>query len=54
MTFRLSIRGKCPACGHESLILGDGGYVTCSRLECPEPDAPSKLLEDGCTPERDG
>ena len=28
----------CPACGHPTLILGDGGYVTCSLEGCPNPD----------------
>lgn len=28
----------CPACGHPTLILGNGGYVTCSLEGCPNPD----------------
>jgi hypothetical protein len=32
-------------CG-QTLILGDGGYVTCSHLDCQQPDAVSVLLED--------
>jgi hypothetical protein len=32
-------------CG-ETLFLGDGGYVICSYLHCPEPDAVSTLLGD--------
>lgn len=28
----------CPACGHPTLILGMGGFVTCSYIECPNPD----------------
>ncbi|MFE2017569.1 hypothetical protein ACFW9O_05865 [Streptomyces sp. NPDC059499] len=39
------VRGCCPACGQPSLFLGAGGYVTCRRLECPQPDAASTLLE---------
>ncbi|MDJ0460621.1 hypothetical protein [Streptomyces sp. H27-C3] len=39
------VQGRCPACGKTSLFLGDGGYITCSRLECPEPDAASTALE---------
>ncbi|NEB70330.1 hypothetical protein G3I39_25215 [Streptomyces fulvissimus] len=39
------VQGRCPACGSTSLFLGSGGYVTCARLECPEPDAASSLLE---------
>jgi hypothetical protein len=40
-----AVQGHCPACGDPSLFLGEGGYVTCSRAECPEPDAASTLLE---------
>ena len=32
-------------CG-ETLFLGDGGYVTCSLIGCPCPDAVSTLLDD--------
>jgi len=39
------VQGRCPACHGKSLFLGDGGYVTCSRIDCPEPDAASTLLE---------
>lgn len=40
-----TVQGHCPACHRESLFLGSGGYVTCARIECPEPDAASTLLE---------
>lgn len=39
------VRGRCPACRGESLFVGSGGYITCARRECPEPDAASTLLE---------
>lgn len=39
------VQGRCPACGGAGLFLGEGGYVTCPRLDCPEPDAASTLLE---------
>jgi len=40
------VKGRCPmGCG-ETLFLGDGGYVTCSFLKCPEPDAVSTILEE--------
>jgi hypothetical protein len=39
------VKGRCPACNGASLFLGDGGYVTCSRIDCPEPDAASTALE---------
>lgn len=38
------VAGICPACGWHSLFLGAGGFVTCSRLECPAPEAASDLL----------
>ncbi|MFF1284395.1 hypothetical protein ACFVY4_27085 [Streptomyces sp. NPDC058299] len=41
------VKGICPACGHPSLFLGSGGYVTCSAAECREPDAASTVLEQG-------
>jgi len=43
MTFP-DVQGHCPACGATSLFLADGGYITCSRIECPEPDAVTNLL----------
>ena len=39
-----TVQGRCPACGWASLFLGDGGYVTCSRLECPRPDLVTELI----------
>jgi hypothetical protein len=39
------IKGRCPACDADgSIFVGVGGYLTCSRLDCPEPDAPHKAL----------
>ncbi|MEW2068430.1 DUF6085 family protein [Streptomyces sp. NPDC007346] len=40
------ISGRCPACGRSSLFLAVGGYVTCSRLDCPRPDATADLLDN--------
>jgi hypothetical protein len=40
-----TVVGICPACGWHSLFLGEGGFVTCSRLECPAPEAATDLLE---------
>ncbi len=40
------VEGFCPACGKETLFLGEGGYVTCSQLGCPVPDAATRVLED--------
>lgn len=39
------VKGRCPACWSASLFLGIGGYVTCSRIDCPAPDAASTVLE---------
>lgn len=39
------VKGHCPACGGASLFLGVGGYVTCSRIDCPVRDAASTVLE---------
>lgn len=34
-----TVKGFCPACGAEPLVLGSGGYVTCGHLDCPDPCA---------------
>lgn len=42
----LTVRGRCPACGHTgTLFLADGGWVTCSYATCPNPGAASDLLD---------
>jgi hypothetical protein len=38
------VSGYCPACNGASLFLGAGGYVTCSRLDCPRPEAAADVL----------
>lgn len=38
------VEGRCPACGHRSLFLGSGGYVTCSIVECKRPSAAADVL----------
>ena len=40
------VQGLCPACGKDSLFLGVGGHVTCSRLTCPEPAAADQMLRN--------
>lgn len=37
------VAGRCPAC-HGGLFLADGGHVTCSRLDCPDPCAADDWL----------
>jgi hypothetical protein len=50
MTPTPTVQGRCPACSRSTLILGAGGYVTCSHLDCPSPASASDLLEQagGC------
>lgn len=40
------IQGRCPACGTKGLFLGDGGYITCSLIDCPQPDAATEVIAD--------
>lgn len=44
-----AIKGHCPACGGASLFVVEGGYVTCSRIDCPRPDAAHIILADSET-----
>ena len=45
MTDRMrTVQGHCPACRGASRFLGDGGHVTCSRIDCPDPSAADDLL----------
>lgn len=39
------VQGRCPSCGGATLFLANGGYITCSSLPCPTPDAATTLLE---------
>lgn len=36
---------ECVACGHPTLFLGEGGYITCSLDGCPDPGATQEALE---------
>lgn len=38
------VQGRCPACGHASLFLGNGGHVTCSIIDCPNPSLADEQL----------
>jgi hypothetical protein len=43
---RARLPGYCPmGCG-QHLFVGAGGFITCSWIDCPRPDAVSTLLED--------
>jgi len=42
-----SVQARCPACGSSgTLFLGDGGYITCSLVECPTPEAAHEAIEE--------
>jgi Family of unknown function (DUF6085) len=44
-----AVEGYCPmGCGR-TLFLGSGGYVTCSYVHCPRPDAIPAILADAET-----
>jgi hypothetical protein len=46
MSGAVQIAGNCPmGCG-ESLFLGAGGCITCSRIDCPRPTAVDELLAE--------
>lgn len=34
---------RCPACKNETLFVANGGYITCSWHECPNPDYQAAL-----------
>lgn len=45
-TKTLDVTGYCPmGCGR-TLFVGSGGYITCSYIDCPRPDAVADLLAD--------
>jgi hypothetical protein len=45
----VDVAGFCPmGCGR-TLFLGEGGHVTCSVIECPNPTAVTDLLHDAET-----
>lgn len=39
-----TVHGRCPACGHQGLVLEWDGRPRCSRVMCPDPDAAAKVL----------
>ncbi|WP_435279137.1 hypothetical protein [Streptomyces sp. 1222.5] len=39
-----NIQGHCPSCRGSSLFVGGGGYITCSRIDCPDPSAADDVL----------
>jgi len=41
MTERINM--KCPSCNGSFIFIGEGGYLTCSYVDCPEPDVAKKV-----------
>lgn len=40
----IKVQGYCPmGCG-DTLFLGEGGFLTCSYLPCPRPDALAQII----------
>jgi hypothetical protein len=37
------VEGFCPACGHPTLRVGEDGLLTCTLMDCPNPDAANGL-----------
>lgn len=45
------INARCPACGWSNvLFVANGGYITCSRIECPNPEAAHAAIEGDVRP----
>lgn len=41
-----TLKGYCPmGCG-QTLFVGAGGHITCSRIDCPNPTAVDQILGD--------
>jgi hypothetical protein len=36
---------RCPSCGSQSLFIGKGGHLTCSRIDCKAPSV-DQAVED--------
>lgn len=45
----IEVQGRCPACGNETLFVGDEGCLICSLEGCPMPDAADRLLSEAET-----
>ena len=41
------VTGTCLACNNRSLFLGDGSYVTCGWVHCPDPTMVADILDHG-------
>ncbi|MGW0948512.1 hypothetical protein ACWD4O_38980 [Streptomyces sp. NPDC002623] len=50
----IDVKGRCPACLGEHLFIGDGGYLTCSNVDCVRPDAAHELIGEVADARRHG
>lgn len=41
---------RCPACNRTTLFVGEGGFITCGYIPCPNPIAASGLLPAASKP----
>lgn len=39
------LQNKCPSCGWKTLFIGNGGWITCSNLDCKHPDLDSAVQD---------
>ena len=39
------INMRCPSCTGKAIFIGTGGYLTCSHIDCPEPDVARKVKQ---------
>ncbi|NUQ95796.1 MAG: hypothetical protein HOY79_04305 [Streptomyces sp.] len=40
----VEVKGRCPSCLLNTLFVGDGGFLTCSNVDCERPDAAHELI----------
>lgn len=40
-----SIRNRCPECGNTTLLIGSGGWITCSWLKCKAPSLDEAIFK---------
>lgn len=45
VTENVRIVDRCPSCGHQTLFIGSGGWLTCSWLSCKAPGLSSAFAQ---------
>jgi hypothetical protein len=45
VTENVRIVDRCPSCGHQTLFIGSGGWLTCSWLLCKAPGLKHALMD---------